>query len=246
MLPGGSVWEIVDSATGERTPAVERPEGVYVESPFREAGGFRLENVLGPPEDPYPYEYPALRVIDLSGNLAPLEFEALNAQLMPDGTLVVLTPPVDLLLDAGLAVVGQTGSSNVFEVDPETGVATFVATARMSPPGYPLAVDDRYIVWTENYCHINANSEESDGRTRIYDRRTGTLTELDQGLWVIGVTPANELAVGQYGPYGPYEIIDLESLSYRVKFPAQRMAWSPDYGHAAVGVTPGGGHGCFA
>jgi hypothetical protein len=131
--------------------------------------------------------------------------------------------------------------SNIFEVDPQTGDATFIASFSTSMPNSPFAASERYIVWTENYCNINP-SHESDGRTRIYDRTTGILTELDAGLFVTDITPNGELADGTFGADA---LIDIESLTYTAKFPTNDRVWSPDYRYAAVGQTVGHGGLCF-
>ena len=234
VLPGTNRWELVDITTGARValggPPEQRPTRVLTE-----AAGFRLEVIATP--QPYPYAYTAFRVVDTSGRLSPLEFETFRAQLAPDGTLFILTPPVDLQPQVGFfAGQGSWGMSNVFEVDPTTGRATWIASAATSTNGSPFAAGDRYIVWTENYCNIGTASRASDGRTRIYDRRARTLTELDQGLFVADVTPRNELAVGTFGADA---LIDASSLAYRVRFRESDRVWSKDYRYAVVGITSG-------
>jgi len=238
ILPGTNRRERVDILTGEREPLSGPPAGFR--PPLGEARGFRLEAVAAPV--PYPFEYTAYRVVDLSGRLLPLEFDAFGAALAPDGTLFLMTPPADVQPQAG-NMEGTWGTSNVFEVDLGTGAAKWIASAATSLPNSPFAVSDRYVIWTENYCKTAGTTSKLDGRTRIYDRLDATLTELDQGFFVSGITPSGEMAVGAFGADA---LIDVRSLDYRVRFADADRAWSQDYRYAAVGTTGGHGGLCFA
>lgn len=205
-----------------------------------EFAGFRLEVITTP--QPYPFAYTAYRLVDASGRLPPLEFDAFRAQLAPDGALFILTPPVDLRAQDG-PYLGQWGMSNVFQVDPTSGAATWIASAATSVPNSPFSVSERYVVWTENYCRANPTSHDVDGRTRVYDRLITTITELDQGLFVSGITPAGELAAGVFGAD---VLIEIPSLAYRVRFPDSDRVWSSDYRYAVVGMTSGHGGPCWS
>ena len=160
--------------------------------------------------------------------------------LAPDGALFIATEPYDLQPQDGI-IRGQWGTSNVFEVNPQTGVASLIASVRASVANFPVAANTRYVAWTEDYCNVTGTPPLSNGRTRIYDRRTKTLTEFDQGFFVAGLTPDDQLAVGSFGADA---LIDIETLRYTVVFPERDRMWSDSYRYAAVGITGGHGGNC--
>jgi hypothetical protein len=123
-------------------------------------------------------------------------------------------------------------TTNIFLVHIPTGQAVFVATARAYPPNWPMIADERYVMWTEDYC------PRLEGKTRIFDRRTGRITETDATLWLDGFTPDGLIASG---PFGADELIDPETLQYTAVIPPSEAVWSPDYRYASVGQV--GGHG---
>ena len=68
-----------------------------------------------------------------------------------------------------------SGTTNLYLVDFAQATTRFVATARynvLNDVNWPLAADANYVVWTDNFC------VPSRGKTRIYDRKAGTITEL--------------------------------------------------------------------
>jgi hypothetical protein len=94
---------------------------------------------------------------------------------------------------------------------------------------WPLAADENYVVWTESYCG------EPRGLTRILNRATGEITELDQGHWV---TLRNG-RVG-LGEFGAKAVVDPASLTYTTVLPELAdVSWSADLRYAAVGQAFG-------
>lgn len=249
-LTGDRVWVQADDenyevaiGTGIRRALPAAPaEGVRPRP--QDAGRWRLVRVYPPPPDA---REPLFNLVDGSGVLGAARFEARSAVLTPDGRLFLATPPVQLDDQAGV-IRGLVGWSNVFEVNPETLTASFIASARISQALFPFAANERYVAWTEDFCNIASfeslgrvsSFPDSNGRTRIYDRQSGTLTELDQGLLVDGLTPRGELAIGAFGADA---LLDLETFAYTVVFPSEDRVWSPDYRYAAVGAA--GGHGGY-
>jgi hypothetical protein len=155
-----------------------------------------------------------------------LQFEA--GQAMPAGTNEVL-----------VATVPQGATTNLFLVDAATGASTYVSTARWMPGAFPLAATTTLVAWTEAYCDFT-----NPGKTRIYDRKTGTITELDRSFWV-QLTPDGKLAPGEFGARS---LIDLSTFKASFVLPGTELydrgsdvSWSPDYRYASTGFV--GGHG---
>ena len=133
----------------------------------------------------------------------------------------------------------EFGSTNIFAVDPATAEATFVTTATASAPNWAFDASSDHVAWMDGFC---AAADQDEVHTRIYDRRRGMLTELDQALW-LKLTPGGEIGDGQFGPQA---LIDIETLEYTTVLPVgfSDVAWSPDYCYAAVGFPLGHGGLC--
>jgi len=131
---------------------------------------------------------------------------------------------------------------NIFIVKVTTGQAQFIATSRFSPPSWPLGASADFVVWTEGYCGA------AQGKTRVYDRRGGIVTELDQSLWVT-MTPGGLIGAGEFGPAA---LIDPRSLQYVAVLPSKAgqtgpavdVSWSPDFKYASRGQAFGHGGYC--
>ena len=132
------------------------------------------------------------------------------------------------------------GTTNIFLVDLTTGDATFVATATYNaatgrwPMNWPLVANKDYVAWTESYCG------EPRGATRIYDRATGEITELNTSEWLV-------LADGRLGlgEQGATAVIDPATLEYLAVLPELAgVSWSRDLDYAAVGQGFGRGSVC--
>lgn len=159
-----------------------------------------------------------------------LDFEAYAVIPAGRGALAVATVPQ--LTGTRDASGYGTGTTNIFLVDIASGQATFVATSRYAEPNWPLSADDRHIIWTEDYCAV------AQGHTRIYDRSTGRISEIDATLWP-KFTPGGLILDG---PFGGDTLIDTDTLEYRAAIPARGdTSWSRDYRYASLGQF--GGHG---
>jgi hypothetical protein len=131
--------------------------------------------------------------------------------------------------------VAVEGTTNIFLVDLATGEATFVATATYNPltgswpMSWPLVADEKFVIWTESFCG------EPRGLTRIYDRATGEITELNVSDWLV-------LSDGRlgFGVQGATAVIDPVTLEYLAVLPElSGVSWSPDLRYAAVGQALG-------
>jgi hypothetical protein len=228
----------VDLHTGARSTArTEDREPVPV--PVGHAG-YRLE-ALGWTSE-YPYWRSSYRVTDLSGRLAPLEFEARSAVLADDGALFVVTSPMAVAPRPSGGPHLESGAANIFQVDVTTGAAIFVATAHSSAPNWPFQASEGYIAWTDHYCDL---SDSSDDRLNVIDRRTGQRTTFETGQWIAGITPRGELALGAFGAR---LLLDLERMEFTFVMPGKAggpggsdVTWTSDYRFAARGFS--GGHG---
>jgi len=177
-----------------------------------------------------------------------LTIVALDAKMTGEDELLVL-------IDAG------AGAGNIFIIDLGAVEATFVATTLTEPFRYstiPLAANEDYVVWTPNACDFDyyqavaagapAVFERRDGsapevgRTMVFDRATGTTTELaDSSLWVAAITPDGRLVDGGFGGDA---LIDPVTLRWDVVLPGIDIVWSPDYRYASQGELLGHGGVC--
>lgn len=153
-------------------------------------------------------------------------FDALTAVAAGPGEVAVATTPVD-------------GITSIYLMDIESGEVTFVATSSFGEWNWPIAASADYIAWTDAYCGDPA------GRTRILNRTTGLITELDATLWVDGFTPDGMLAVGEFGPDA---LIDPVTGEIKAALPGWTpehgpadSTWSPNYRYGSLGQF--GGHG---
>lgn len=219
--------ELLDLASGDRRPA---PDALTVAVRVRTADGRELDMSVVV-DSPYPYLRKLYTLTDPSTGAIVLRFYAYQVQAAGVGELVVATPPSNY-------------NTNIFILDMSTGATTFIATSRWSEPSWPVAANDKYVVWTEAYCG------SPPGKTRIFDRRTGRLTEVAESLWVDRINGDLLLA----GEFGGTSLIDLATLVEIVALPprapdapawsAMNTAWSPDLRYGAKGFSSGHGGLC--
>ncbi len=207
-----------------------------------ESERWRLElpdlELLGP--DAYPFWTREFVLHDRTGVLAPLRFEAYQAILAADGGLFIATTPEDQSGPSeSLGPHIESGTTEIYEVDPQSGEATYIATAEASAPGWAFDASVSHVAWLDGFCAV---SDFSSLRTGVLDRSTRAVTYLDRGLW-LSLTPDGQIGVGQFGARA---LIDLDTLNYTVVLPTDGwdISWSPDYRYAAVGFTFGHGGRC--
>ncbi len=168
-------------------------------------------------------------VEDIATTQTVLQFEATQAVPAGVNEVIVATPM-------------QGSTMNLFLVDVRTGASTYVSTARWSTTNFPLAATTDLVAWTEAYCDFT-----NPGKTRIYDRRTKTITDLDRTFW-IRLTPDGKLAPGEFGAKS---LIDLSTLRATFVLPGTEFydrgrdaTWTPDYKFASTGFVGGHGGNC--
>lgn len=222
---------LIDVFTLERTTAddeqpamanseeIETPSGYFLRRPSR--------------DEPFTLVNPA------TGNVL-LRFDAMAAQPAGEDAILIATRPVDINAANNAQGAPAEDTANLFLIDIESGAATFVASAvgLFDGPTFslPMAASQNFVAWTPFYCGIAAQ-----GRTRIYDRVTGAITELDASLFV-GFTP-DGLLTADFG-FGPERLIEPRTLEYVAVVPGgDDIAWSDDYKYAAHGLTFGGHDG---
>ena len=202
---------------------------------------FREEYVVEANEGRVIYQFRALQALPAGKG----EFMIATSPVCDDGSgRLIWCEEVLARMEAGSKpgdIKYARGSTNIFVVDVASGKARFIATVAYNPPtnirpfNWPLSADSNYVVWTEQYCG------QTRGKTRIYDRRSGRIRELDATLWV-------RMAVGLLGAgeFGSKALIDPATLQYRTVLPDNLgdTAWSPDYRYAAVGQNLGHGGLC--
>lgn len=226
---GASDAEALDLATGVREPT---DSALAFNGPFPRTtpDGYELTETIRQDDGGWYRSTWTLR--DPARDVVLLRFDAFRAAPAGRGWLAVATYP---RIDAPQHdQVQDRGTVNVFLVEIATGRAEFVATSAWSYGNWPLVANGRYVAWTDDYCGF-----PDSGRTRIYDRMTGAITELDASLWLEALTEEGTLAVGEFGADA---LIDIESLQYTVRLvDVGDNAWSPDYRWASAGQY--GGHG---
>ncbi|TAK59590.1 MAG: hypothetical protein EPO22_09985 [Dehalococcoidia bacterium] len=221
MKNGGSSSETLNLVNGDRTPGVgSAPYQPSNEAPTPD-GYILRRSGFDPGKDN------SFSLVDASGAVL-LQFEASAAVPAGHGALAVAAPSVA----AGPANQAgyQHATTNIFLADIASREATFVATAGVYIQ-FPLVADDSYVVWTDNYC--------DGGHTRIFDRRTNKITEVEATLWPAAM--ANGLILE--GAFGGRALIDPATLQYRAALPpgVGDTSWSPDHRFASLGQV--GGHG---
>lgn len=219
---------LIDAFTLERTTAEDQQPGANTE--IETPSGYFLRRPSR--DEPYTLVNPA------TGN-ALLRFDAMAAQPAGDDAILIATRPLDINAANNAQGAPVEDTVNLFLIDIESGAATFVATAvgLFDGPTFslPMAASQDFVAWTPFYCGIAAQ-----GRTRIYDRVTRAITELDASLFV-GFTPGG-LLTADFG-FGPDRLIDPRTLEYVAVVPGGGdIAWSNDYKYAAHGLTFAG-HG---
>ena len=104
------------------------------------------------------------RFVDLRGEHAPIEVEALSMTVAPDGTLLIAIGPTEAKRETDAVV-------NLFSVDIATAEAKFIASAEITIYGWGLGASERHFAWTTRTCR----PLEQQGELMIYERTTGTL-----------------------------------------------------------------------
>jgi hypothetical protein len=223
----GATTEVVNIVTGER----ETTGPVQIGEPFDQQTtpeGYVLHQEFTS-ENPFPRSRFTL-VDPARGDLELLSFEAWKAAPAGRGYLVAASEPLSSGPPNEFGVAPQT--TNIYLIQVASGIAAFIATSPAYGPNWPLVADETFIAWTEDYC------APAPGRTRLFDRRTSEIRELDATLWLDSFTPDGLLAAGAFGAD---ELIDPETLQYTAVLPSSEAQWSSDYRYASVGQV--GGHG---
>jgi hypothetical protein len=224
--------EALDLATGVRTP-VDAATAFNPPFPRLTQEGYELRQ-SGARETNGAYG--SRWTVHGAGGSALLEFEALQATPAGPGWLAAATTP----RTEGSPVPGERerGTVNIFLVQIATGRAEFVSTSVWSYANWPLVANAQYVIWTEDFCGF-----PDAGHTRIYNRTSQEIIEVDETLWLEALTDGGTLAVGAFGADA---LISLESLAYTVRLPdgIGDNAWSPDYRWASAGRSLGHGGLC--
>ena len=162
--PNSNDLVIVDPTTGTGTP-VDQCDAV----------GRGADNP-GPLENG---DY-AIRDVRGFGSRGQRRFEAISeltgdAVLTVDALQVILSGDDELLV----ATPWTRDSTNIFVVDIPSRSATYVATAALHGGPIGLSANDRFLLWTDEFC---GQSVGFDGSTSLYERDTGFLIEIDRAL----------------------------------------------------------------
>ncbi len=223
--PGGNNSESIALSSGARTPGAQNPFGNS--PPPRTPDGYEI--VPGDSQHLTP-DTPTFQVIDPKTHESVLGVVGMAAVPAGPAEIAVASP-----------IVG--GQSNIFLIDVKAGAASFIATAAIRAGNWPFAANEKYVMWTDNYCSDNR------GQVNLFDRTTRQLIRIDDGAttyeqsynlrWV-KFTPSGLIAAGAFGAR---YLVDPTTMKYVTVLPAGPgdVSWSSDYRYASHGPT--GGHG---
>jgi hypothetical protein len=229
--PGSNESEIVDLRSGAVTPVTGLPNFQPSATRLTPEGYALKQTHL----DEQSFARSLFTLTDPADARVLLEFEAWYAKPAGAGALVVATIP-ETTPGAGptpeiAGAVRQT--TNIFLLDIGTGRTTFVSTSPAHGPNWPMIADERYVVWTEDYC------SQPPGTTRIYERASGMITAVDASLWLDTFTPDGLIAAGAFGAKA---LVNPQSLQYIAALPAGGdSSWSANYRYASMEVIGHGG-----
>jgi hypothetical protein len=217
--------EIVDIDTGSRQTTGPVPVGEPFDRQTTPDGYVLRREFIS--ENPFPR---SLFHLERQDGEELMQFEAWQAVPAGPGYLAVATEPIETGPPDARGFAPQ--STNIFLVLISSGQAVWIASSPAFPVNWPMIADERYVMWTDDYC------APTPGRTRIYDRGMQEITELNATLWLQEFTPDGLIAAGAFGAD---ELIDPETLEYAAVIPSSEAQWSADYRYASVGQV--GGHG---
>jgi hypothetical protein len=240
LVSGEAAAVIVNVDTGVRRPAEETEIAAVTRVPpgdpeasMIEAGGHRLELVAQ--EQRNVVLRRTYRLLQVDTGATRLQFDAFQAVLAPDGGLFIATVPeagaIEVLANEGIL---DSVTVNVFQVEPATGNARFIATAHPLGRHMSLAASVEHVFWAERLCSGAA------ARAWLYSRVDGELLEITEA-WVASFTPRGTLAVGIYGTkrlVGSRTLADIVALPQaeaRGLGGLATVVWAQDYRYAAVG-----------
>jgi len=176
-------------------------------------------------------------VVDARSGTVLYHFEAYQASPVDSATFLLATVP------------GETGESNIFLVDVETGTATFIATSIAGLKTWPLTASERYVLWMDGFCR-----GEPPWPVYLYHRQSGHIEMLDlSGSGDLGWSQVVLNPTGG-GPgfvtvgtlWSPWMAFDLDSIRSPVRLPdeahGQSGWWSRNYEWAIYDPFMGG-HG---
>jgi hypothetical protein len=217
---------VVNIATGDSRPAT--PADVMAWEGRNDVAGRRLKasSERGPG-----YQFRThYQLVDIRSGAIVLTFDAYEAVLAPDGTIFLATVPEADAIQTTPEGLPKSFTTNLFNVDPATRHATFIASATPEYHFLVLSASKEHFFWLERACTGRASTD----RSWLYSRRDDRLIDFGEGNFVKArFTPSGLLAVGLWNaerlfdPITRTEVITLPDLGSRV-------AWSPDYRYAAT------------
>ena len=148
--------------------------------------------------------------------------------VLDEETVAVMTAPVE-------------GITTIYLVDVTTLTVQYVAAARQPFPG-DLEAGGHHVAWIENACQINDAQDATLGRVRVWDRKSGLITEFEGASFVADVDEGR-LAIGAFGPQAWFDIETGEWLAV-LPTSGEMAGWSPDLRYASVGRLLGHGGRC--
>lgn len=222
FVQNGSITESVDLVTGEHQRLTRDPIPPPIDEEITPDGYVLAHNYVPSDQPPQPKI-----LTDPRSQSLIIQIDAYDMRPAGHGSVVVATRPAT---QSSAGRLGR-GTSNIFLIDIATGAATFVATTAFVGE-LPFAANDKFVVWTDSAC--------DRGTARIYDRRTGRITRLDQPLWSPILAPGGNIVEG----FLPRRVIDPVSLEVIAALPREAPPlWSPDYRYAALIGVRGDSHG---
>jgi hypothetical protein len=232
--PERGLWKLYDFATGKLSADQTTP-GALRYRPTPEGNQLWTTPVKGSEGTRGGYGRSTFELRDPTGALI-LEFEAVAAIPSAPNELVVVT-----------AVSG--GFTNIYILHTDTGEAEIVTGTRYGDgPAWPFSATADAILWTAAFC------SPTPGRMQLFDRRTSTLIEIDDGS---PAPPGGEGTFGRLTPGGlialGFEVsalVEPSTMQYVAVLPPYggeepvTPSWSRDYRYASYFDAGGRGGLC--
>ena len=244
-------WELFDIATLQ--PSADQTTEPPIERPARRTSTGHILTTTPVAGSALPrggYGAATWQLLDPADGHVVMQFEAFAVADATATELVVARALSGLPTEPFRSVHVQ-----VYILDVTTGQAKWIGQAAASTPNWNLSANEKYVLWTNNFCAEEGLVEvlilERGSLYRGYAGEPGEPLEPGTDVAWMFLTPSGLIAQGTFGATA---LIDPATLKYTSVLPEVRLArtpfgdwvpvhpsWSPDYRYATYYFA--GGHG---